>query len=161
MLLKKTEQVTLSSKDAQVGVELTATLTDLEGGSLPLAKSPIRCGRGIGSIRLQDCYWLMLPTMPLMVRPHLPIHRVLMMRLPCGEVSESDGELHYQFGGTAKTGDEDASPSPTSRANQAPKFKDGASTFRSIAENAAADDVPTNRREHRGQRREPGRCHGR
>ena len=56
----------------------------------------------------------------------------------------------YQSGATEKMGTSDAIRVQTSRENQAPKFKDGASTFRVVAENA--DDG----RRHR----DPGRCHG-
>ena len=58
----------------------------------------------------------------------------------------------YQFGATRKTGTSDAVRVQAIRENQAPKFKDGASTFRVIAENApgirdaatATDDAADN-----------------
>ena len=47
----------------------------------------------------------------------------------------------YQGGATGKTGVSDAVQVQTSRENQAPRFKEGASTFRVVAENVAA--LPT------------------
>ena len=49
----------------------------------------------------------------------------------------------YQSGATEKMGTSDAIQVLTSRANQAPKFRDGASTFRVIAENAPITTMPT------------------
>ena len=73
-------QVTLSSEEALVGVELTATLTDLEGGisaSGQITDESWTWFRGVYGLRRLQCG----NTPSIDVQPHLPIHRSLRMRL--------------------------------------------------------------------------------
>ena len=85
-------RVTLSSEEALVGVELTATLTDLEGGV-----------SASGQITDESWTWHRGANMDddagnaIGVQPHLPIHRsLLVLRLTndAGMYLRGDGELH-------------------------------------------------------------------
>ena len=131
--------VTLSSEEALVGVELTATLTDLEGGV-----------SASGQITDQKWTWNSLTATEVTTTGAVgtPIMGATSSTYTPG--SDDAGmyvramvSYTYQFGAT-KMGTSDAVQVQAIRENQAPKFKDGASTFRVIAEDAAPDDTDDN-----------------
>ena len=144
--------VTLSSEEALVGVELTATLTDTEGGvsaSGQITGREWTWHRGVRrTLTRDDNEALMNATSS----TYTPVAADATAGYLRAMVSYT-----YQSGATEKMATSAAIQVLTSRANQAPKFKDGASTFRVVAENAPFGDRPG----HCRQRREPGRGHRR
>ena len=128
--------VTLSSEEALVGVELTATLTDLEGGisaSGQITGESWTWRRGtMGSVDtvIADAT----------SSTYTPVAADTALASPAAGYVRAMVSYTYQSGATEKTATSDAIQVLTSRENQAPKFGDGASTFRVVAEDAAPDD---------------------
>ena len=126
-------KVTLSPEDAVPGVELTATLMDPEGGV-----------SASGQITGERWTW----------------HRAATEDFTASDANDIDDEtsptytpvsgdvgqylramVSYDYqGGAEKTGVSAAVLVQTSRDNQAPRFKEGASTFRVVMESVAAND---------------------
>ena len=127
--------VTLSSEEALVGVELTATLTDLEGG---VSVS--------GQITGESWTWHRGNAATFEAAPNNAIADADSSTYTPVAADATAGYVKamvsytYQFGATPKTGTSDAIQVLTSRENQAPKFRDGSSTFRVVAENAPVGD---------------------
>ena len=126
-------KVTLSSEEAVIGVELTATITDTENGV-----------SASGQITGENWSW----------------HKATDAGFTPGEGNDIEGATSstytpvradsanylkarvtytYQYGSTTKTSVSDAVQVRASRTNQAPKFRNGESTFRVVAENTAAN----------------------
>ena len=130
--------VTLSSEEALVGVELTATLTDLEGGVSV-------------SGQIESWTWHRGNAATFEAAPNNAIADADSSTYTPVAADATAGYVKamvsytYQFGATPKTGTSDAIQVLTSRENQAPKFRDGSSTFRVVAENAplATKQIPT------------------
>ena len=130
--IEENGQVTLSSEEALVGVELTATLTDLEVGisaSGQITDESWTWHRGSEDFTVNNNA---IPDAT--SSTYTPV------------VADADAGYviamvvyTYQFGATTKMGTSDAIQVLTSRDNQAPKFRDGARTFRVVAENPAPD----------------------
>ena len=120
-------QVALSSEEALVGVELTATLTDLEGG---ISAS--------GQITDESWTWVTgdTATTATDLIPNATSSTYTPVAADAGMYLRAMVGYTYQLGATRKTGTSDAVRVQAIRENQAPKFKDGASTFRVVAENA-------------------------
>ena len=79
----KSAKVTLSSEDALVGVELTATLTDLEGGvsaSGQITGQKWTWHSGLGDGRFYLPLSELVLTIRFLMQPHLPTHLDLLMR---------------------------------------------------------------------------------
>ena len=150
-------KVALSPEDAVPGVELTATLTDPEGGvsaSGQITGERWTWHRDSSEIfEASDGNDIDNATSP----TYTPTSDDV------GDYLKAMVSYVYQGGATRKTGVSDAVQVQTSHDNQAPRFKEGASTFRVVAESVAAlaDDEPRypKRRRHR-QRRESGRGYG-
>ena len=126
-------KVTLSSKDALVGVELTATPTDLEDAV-----------SASGQITNQKWTWHLGATATftpdIQDNSNTDIESATSstytpVATDAGMYLRAVVSYTYQFGAT-KMGTSDAVRVQAIRENQAPKFKDGASTFRVVAENA-------------------------
>ena len=126
--------VTLSAEQALVGVELTATLTDLDGGV-----------SASGQITDESWTWQRGTTAENATNT-IPDATSSTYTPVAADTAPDAGYVKamvsytYQFGVTEKMGTSDAIQVLTSRENQAPKFRDGSSTFRVVAENAPVDD---------------------
>ena len=127
--------VTLSSEEALVGVELTATLADSDGGV-----------SASGQITDESWTWHRGSTAANATTPILgatsSTYTPVTADADAGYV-RAMVSYTYQFGADEKTGTSDAIQVLISRENQAPKFSDGASTFRVVAENAPDGDADT------------------
>ena len=122
--------VTLSSEEALVGVELTATLTDLDGGvsaSGQITGESWTWFNGSGPAANNVADMIDDATSS----TYTPVAADATAGYVRAMVSYT-----YQFG-VEKTAMSDVIQVLTSRENQAPKFRDGASTFRVVAEDAA------------------------
>ena len=125
-------KVELSSKDAQVGVELTATLTDPEGGN------PARFTN-------QMWTWHSYDTGTAPNAATATLNAGISGATSSTYTPNSDDETMLLIaqvtydGGAARSAATNAVQS--NPGNLAPKFKDGTSTSRSIAENAAPDEA--------------------
>ena len=125
-------KVALSPEDAVPGVELTATLTDPEGGV-----------SASGQITGERWTWLR-GNETLAADNGTPIENEIS---PTYTPASGDVGMYlmamvtytYQ-GGAEKTGVSDAVQVQTSHDNQAPRFREGASTFRVVMEDVAAND---------------------
>ena len=128
-------KVTLSPEDAVLGVELTATLTDPEGGV-----------SASGQITGERWTWhkdetnadFTANTGNAITNATSPTYTPVSDDV--GDYLRAMVTYTYQFGGS-KTGTSDAVQVQTSRENQAPRFKEGASTFRVVMEDVAANDA--------------------
>ena len=129
-------KVTLSPEDAVPGVELTATLTDPEGSV-----------SASGQITGERWTWHRDPDDADFTAAEA--NDIDNATSPTYTPASGDVGMYlramvtytYQGGAPRKTGVSDAVQVQTSRENQAPKFKEGARTFRVVAEDVAALDT--------------------
>ena len=134
-------KVTLSPEDAVVGVELTATLTRLDGSvsaSDPIAdpkwqweKADLVQGQTCDNTNLSWANTSDSAT----ATTYTPVVDDL------GFCVRAMVSYTYQFETTESVAESDGTAVQASRGNQAPSFRQGTSTFRVVAENAAADDA--------------------
>ena len=125
-------KVALSPEDAVLGIELTATLTDPEGsvsasGQIASQKWTWHNGETTADFTATVDNDIDNATSP----TYTPVSDDV------GDYLRAMVTYTYQFGGS-KTGVSDAVLVQTSRENQAPRFKEGARTFRVVAEDVAA-----------------------
>ena len=125
-------EVTLSSQDAQIGVELTATLSDEDGG-VPNAA------------RFTDQKWVWLSATSVDLASASVISGATSSTYtPTGgdDGAFLGARVTYTDRHGMKTLDSDATRAVRAAAtNQAPKFSEGASTLRIVMENAGGDDA--------------------
>ena len=134
-------KVTLSPEDAVPGVELTATLTDPEGGVS--ASGQITGERWTWHKHATDADFEVDNGTPI-PNATSPTYTPVSGDVAVGEYLRAMVRYVYQHEGDAdadrKTGVSDAVQVQTSRENQAPRFKEGASTFRVVMENVMMVD---------------------
>ena len=131
-------KVALSPEDAVPGVELTATLTDPEGSV-----------SASGQITGERWTWHLISDTDTDADATNAIENATS---PTYTPASTDVGMYlramvsyvHQGGATRKTGVSDAVQVQTSHDNQAPRFKEGASTFRVVMENVAAAIDDTN-----------------
>ena len=141
-------KVTVTPDDAVVGVELTATLTHMEGGvsaSGQIANQMWQWQRaaapdGGGQTCADVTEWNDIANATDATYTPVPDDRD-------GEADPVGGCLsamvtyNYQFAAGTTTAESAGTLVLVSQANQAPKFKEGTSTFRVVAEDVDADDA--------------------
>ena len=131
-------KVTLSPEDAVLGVELTATLTDPEGSVS--ASGQITGERWTWHRASAETFTA--DTSNAIANATSPTYTPASADDDVGMYLRAMVSYVYQYEGDAdedrKTGVSDAVQVQTSHDNQAPRFKEGASTFRVVAESVAA-----------------------
>ena len=141
-------KVTVTPEDAVVGVELTATLTHMEGGvsaSGQIANEMWQWQRAAVPDAPNTCAdvdgetgWADIPGAKKTAYTPVPDDRDGDATIPGGCLSAMV-TYKYRFATTDSLARSDGTAVLASQANQAPKFKEGTSTFRVVAENVAAN----------------------
>ena len=141
-------KVTVSPADAAVGVELTATLAHMEGSvsasgqvaNLKWQWQTADAPTGAGETCAANAIW---PSDTAPATPGNIAGATKAAYTPvfgnAGDCLRATATYNYQFAVDATTASSAGTEVLVSQVNQAPKFKEGASTFRVVAENVAAN----------------------